>query len=93
VEGVRRRIQLQLQKLYQDGKVVSLSSTSHSLYKEVKEECDRAQITPEELYKELGFEKSRRKKEQRENSLQDFKEQLLELYPDKIVVGLSTNDN
>ena len=95
MEGVRRRIQLQLQKLYPDGKVVSLSSTSHSLYKEVKEECERAQITPEELYKELGLEKSRRKKvkEHGEDFLQGFKEQLLELYPDKIVVGLSANHN
>ncbi|MHC5529517.1 HNH endonuclease [Priestia megaterium] len=86
---IEKRLYAQLKEMYPNGEVVSLQNKDLSLYHQVRNYGIENKMKPREVVEKLGFRHVRKKKENDDKLIERFKSELLLLYPDKIVKGLS----
>ncbi|MGG4334651.1 HNH endonuclease [Priestia aryabhattai] len=86
---IEKRLYTKLKEIYPNGEVVSLQNKDVSLYNQIRHYGIENKMKPREVIEKLGFRHARKKKEDDDKIIERFKSELLLLYPDGVVKGLS----
>lgn len=81
----------QLLEEYPNREVKGLYSKNYKLYKYIKAYCEKIGITIEEYITALDFVYGRKARSIKKDRDEILRTQLLEVYPDKVIIGLTTD--